>query len=93
MKTKKVNKDYRRIISQLESLYTHASDMARGGDADDIWKEDMEALQEAIDIIYDYEKATDLDKLYEKLLKLKGIGKVKTLAIMEIVKRVMEVSE
>ena len=35
----------------------------------------------------------DLNKLHEKLLELKGIGKVKTLAIMEIVKRVMEVSE
>lgn len=32
----------------------------------------------------------DLDKLHEKLLEIKGIGKVKTLAIMEIVKRVME---
>lgn len=32
----------------------------------------------------------DLDKLHEKLLELKGIGKVKTLAIMEIVKRIME---
>lgn len=34
--------------------------------------------------------ALDLDKLHEKLLEIKGIGKVKTLAIMEIVKRVME---
>ena len=31
----------------------------------------------------------DLDKLHEKLLELKGIGKVKTLAIMEIVNRIM----
>ena len=30
----------------------------------------------------------DLDKLHEKLLELKGIGKVKTLAIMEIVNRI-----
>ena len=61
MKTKKVNKDYRRIIRQLESLYAHASDMVRTDSADDIWKKDMKALQEAIDIIYDYEKATDGD--------------------------------
>lgn len=32
----------------------------------------------------------DLDKLHEKLLELKGIGKVKTLAIMEIVNRIMK---
>ena len=58
----KVIKNYQKIISRLESLYTHVSDMARGDDADDIWKEDMEALQEAIDIIYDYEKATEQAK-------------------------------
>ena len=85
MKVKKVNKDYRRIIRQLESLYAHASDMTRVDSADDIWKKDMEALQEAIDIVYDYEKAIDLGKLHEKLLKLKGIGKMKTLAIMEVI--------
>ena len=32
----------------------------------------------------------DLDKLHEKLLEIKGIGKVKTLAIMEIVNRIMK---
>ena len=62
MKVKKVNKDYRRIIRQLESLYAHASDMTRVDSADDIWKKDMKALQEAIDIIYDYEKATEQAK-------------------------------
>lgn len=59
MKNKKTSKNYQKIITQLESLYAHALDMARGDDTDDIWKEDMEALQEAIDIIYDYEKATE----------------------------------
>ena len=44
MKAKKPNKDYQKIISQLENLYAHVSDMAKGDDADNIWKEDMEAL-------------------------------------------------
>ena len=35
----------------------------------------------------------DLNKLHEKLLELKGIGKVKTLAIIETVKELTEVSE
>ena len=87
MNVKKVNKDYRKIIRQLESLYAHASDMVRTDSADDIWKKDMEALQEAIDIVYDYEKAIDLGKLHEKLLKLKGIGKMKTLAIKVVALR------
>lgn len=34
--------------------------------------------------------ALDLDKLHEKLLGIKGIGKMKTLAIMEIVNRIMK---
>lgn len=55
----KASKNYQKIISRLESLYTHVSHMARGDDVESIWKEDMEALQEAIDIIYDYEKATE----------------------------------
>ena len=58
MKAKKPNKDYQKIISQLENLYAHVSDMAKGDDADNIWKEDMEALQKAIDIISNYERAT-----------------------------------
>lgn len=58
----KASKNYQKIIIRLESLYAHVSDMARGDDADYIWKEDMEALQEAIDIIYDYEKATEQAK-------------------------------
>ena len=43
-------------------MYAHASDMVRTDSADDIWKKDMEALQEAIDIVYDYEKATEQAK-------------------------------
>ena len=34
--------------------------------------------------------ALDLEKLHEKLLRLKGIGKVKSLVITDIVKRIME---
>ena len=52
----KVSKNYQKIISQLKSLYAHVSDMAMEDNSESIWKEDMEALQEAIDIIYDYEK-------------------------------------
>lgn len=62
MKNKKTSKNYQKIITQLESLYAHASDMAREDDSESIWKEDMEALQDAIDIIYDYEKATEQAK-------------------------------
>lgn len=58
----KVSKNYQKIISQLKSLYAHVSDMAREDDSESIWKEDMEALQDAIDIIYDYEKATEQAK-------------------------------
>ena len=58
----KVSKNYQKIISQLKSLYAHVSDMAMEDNSESIWKEDMEALQEAIDIIYDYEKATEQAK-------------------------------
>lgn len=35
----------------------------------------------------------DLDKLHERLLKIKGIGKVKAAGIIETVKELTEVSE
>lgn len=49
----KASKDYQKIIEQLERLREHCSDMAKGGD--EVWKDDETALQEAMDIIYDYE--------------------------------------
>lgn len=49
----KATNDYQRIIGQLERLREHCSDMAKGGD--EVWKDDEAALQEAMDIIHDYE--------------------------------------
>lgn len=61
---------YKEIMEQLESIRDHSKDMARGKDADEIWQKDVEALDEAIDIIADYEKAAaqtaELIERYEK---------------------------
>lgn len=61
---------YDEIIEQLENIKDHCSDMARGKDADEIWQKDVDALDEAIDIIADYEKATaqnaEMMQRYEK---------------------------
>ena len=54
----KKSKNYQKIISQLENLYIHVSEMAKAG-GDEIWSKDKKALQEAIGIIDDYEKATE----------------------------------
>lgn len=54
----KSTRDYQQIIKQLEDLQGHCSSMAAPKDAEEIWKSDVDALQEAIDIIADYEKAT-----------------------------------
>ncbi|MBS6728771.1 MAG: hypothetical protein KH260_05655 [Lachnospiraceae bacterium oral taxon 082] len=54
----KKSKNYQKIISQLENLYIHVSEMAKAG-GDDIWSKDKKALQDAIGIIDDYEKATE----------------------------------
>lgn len=54
----KPTRDYQQIIKQLEDLQGHCSSMAAPKDAEEIWKSDVDALQEAIDIISDYEKAT-----------------------------------
>nr|WP_314099856.1 zinc ribbon domain-containing protein [uncultured Lachnoanaerobaculum sp.] len=54
----KKSKNYQKIISQLENLYVHVSEMAKDG-GDEIWSKDKKALQEAIGIIDDYEKATE----------------------------------
>lgn len=53
----KASKEYQNIIKQLESLKDHCSEMAQDGDAP--WKNDVAALQEAMDIIADYEKVVD----------------------------------
>ena len=54
----KKSKNYQKIISQLENLYVHVSEMAQS-DGDSVWSKDKKALQEAIGIIDDYEKATE----------------------------------
>ena len=54
----KKTKNYQKIISQLENLYVHVSEMAQS-DGGDVWIKDKKALQEAIGIIDDYEKATE----------------------------------
>ena len=51
-----MSKEYEKITKQLESLMGHCGSMKGSEDADPIWEEDMQALQEAIDIIADYEK-------------------------------------
>lgn len=53
----KASKDYQKIIGQLERLREHCSDMAKGGD--EVWKNDEAALQEAMDIIHDYESVVE----------------------------------
>lgn len=57
----KKTKNYQKIISQLEDLYVHVSDMAKidDDDSNSVWIKDKKALQEAIGIIDDYEKATE----------------------------------
>lgn len=57
----KKSKNYQKIISQLEDLYVHVSDMAKidDDDSNSVWIKDKKALQEAIGIIDDYEKATE----------------------------------
>lgn len=64
----KTNKDYKQIISQLESLKAHTMDMERGGD--EIWGIDTAALTEAMDIINDYgimaEQYRELLQKYER---------------------------
>lgn len=54
----KPTRNYQQIIKQLEDLQDHCSSMVAPKDAEEIWKSDVDALQEAIDIISDYEKAT-----------------------------------
>lgn len=54
----KKTKNYQKIISQLENLYVHVSEMTQS-DGGDVWIKDKKALQEAIGIIDDYEKATE----------------------------------
>lgn len=57
----KKTKNYQKIIVQLEDLYVHVSDMAKidDDDSNSVWNKDKKALQEAIGIIDDYEKATE----------------------------------
>lgn len=54
---KKTSKYYKKVISQLEDLYQNSKDMAKDGSK--VWRDDMEALQVAMDIIEDYEKMSE----------------------------------
>ena len=49
-----MSKEYEKITKQLESLMGHCGSMKGSEDADPVWEEDVQALQEAIDIIADY---------------------------------------
>lgn len=58
-------KDYKKIIAQLDNLQEHTRSMERDGE--EIWKQDSEALQEAMDIISDYEKVVaSLNRMIEQ---------------------------
>lgn len=48
--------DYKDLIKKLDDLKDHCGDMGRSEDAEEIWKQDADALREAMDIIDDYEK-------------------------------------
>ena len=69
-KIKKVGKDYKTIIEQLEDLRGHTITMEKSDCTKNMWSKDTKALQEAIDIIADYEKttqqATNLMQKYEQ---------------------------
>lgn len=49
--------DYERLIQQMESLKENSQSFITD-DSDPVWREDVEALDEAMDIIADYEKVT-----------------------------------
>ena len=51
--------EYQRILKQFQSLLEHVKTMSKEKNADKIWEADAKALQEAMDIIADYEKATE----------------------------------
>jgi hypothetical protein len=55
----KTTKEYKKIIDALGNLQEHCSSMARDKDNDEIWQQDVQALQEAMDIISDYEKVIE----------------------------------
>ena len=50
--------DYKDLIKKIDNLKDHCENMARDKDAEEVWKQDVEALQEAMDIVSDYEKVT-----------------------------------
>lgn len=59
------SKDYKEILAQLENLMEHTSSMEKDGE--EIWKQDTKALQEAMDIISDYEKVVEsLNRMAEQ---------------------------
>ena len=54
--------DYKAIIGQLQSLKEHCKDWADKEEEDNIWNRDVQALNEAMDIIYDYGEAAEQAK-------------------------------
>lgn len=64
--------DYKDLIKKLDDLIDHYEDMPRGEDVE-IWKQDVKALKEALDIISDYEKvapeAARMSQHYETVAK------------------------
>lgn len=69
----KATKEYKKIIAALDNLKDHCKSMARDKDSDEIWQQDVQALQEAMDIISDYEKAvadsSRMTQHYEMMVK------------------------
>lgn len=61
--------DYKAIIGQLQSMKEHCQDWADKEEEGNIWNQDVQALDEAMDIIYDYggaaEQAKRLIQKYE----------------------------
>lgn len=52
-----MSREYKNIIGALEKMQCHCESMTRDKDNDEVWQKDVCALQEAMGIISDYEKA------------------------------------
>lgn len=65
--------DYKRLLSQMESLKQNSQSFITE-DSDPIWQADVEALDEAMDIIADYEKVTvQLSEMMQKYEQEKAV--------------------
>ena len=61
----KASKEYQKLINDLDSLRDYCKEMARE-QPNGSWRNDIESLQEAMDIISDYEKVvSDSNRLIQ----------------------------